>query len=211
MTMEGILGRKVGMTQIYDEQGAAVPVTLVKAGPCVVVQRKSVARDGYDAVQIGLVEAKTPKHVNKPASGHFTKAGVEPVRHLAEIGVEAGTEAAAGDEVKVSIFEADQLVDVVATSKGKGFQGVMKRHGFGGGRATHGSMFHRAPGSIGQASDPSRVFPGTRLPGQMGNKRITTKNPRVVKVDEERDLLFIRGAVPGPRGGYVTIKRAKKG
>ena len=209
--MEGILGRKLGMTQIYQEDGTAVPVTLIKAGPCVVVQRRTGASDGYDAVQVGLVEAKPPKRVNQAAAGHFKKAGVDPVRRLAEFPIAADDEAKAGDEIKVSIFEAEELVDVTATSKGKGFQGVMRRHGFGGGRATHGSMFHRAPGSIGQASDPSRVFPGTRLPGRMGGKRITTKNLKVVKVDEEQDLLFVHGAVPGPKGGYIAIRRARKG
>ena len=209
--MSGILGRKLGMTQIYKEDGTAVPVTLIKAGPCVVVQRKGVDGDGYEAIQIGLVEATPPKHLNQPMAGHFKKAGVDPVRRVAEFAVDPDDEAKPGDEIKVSIFEADELVDVIATSKGKGFQGVMKRHNFGGGKATHGSMFHRGPGSIGQASDPSRVFPGTRLPGQMGGKRVTTKNLRVVKVDAERDLLFLRGAVPGPKGGYIAVRRAKKG
>ncbi|MEE2776850.1 MAG: 50S ribosomal protein L3 [Acidobacteriota bacterium] len=209
--MEGILGRKLGMTQIFEEDGTAVPVTLVKAGPCVVVQRKTEDSDGYEAIQIGLVETKAPKHVNQPTAGHFKKAGVDPVRRLGEFPIGADDEAAPGDEIKVSIFELAEFVDVVATSKGKGFQGVIKRHNFGGGKASHGSMFHRAPGSIGQASDPSRVFPGTRLPGRMGGKRVTTKNVKVVKIDEEQDLLFLRGAVPGPRGGYVAIQRAKKG
>ena len=209
--MEGILGRKVGMTQIFEDDGTAVPVTLVKAGPCVVVQRKTADSDGYEAIQIGLVEATPPKHVNQPTAGHFKKAGVDPVRKVVEFPVGSDDEAAAGDEIKVSIFEAAELVDVCATSKGKGFQGVIKRHNFGGGNETHGSMFHRGPGSIGQASDPSRVFPGTKLPGQMGNKRVTTKNLKVVKVDEDQGLLFIRGAVPGARGAYLTIRRAKKG
>ncbi len=209
--MEGILGRKIGMTQIFEEDGTAVPVTLVKAGPCVVVQRKTSKVDGYEAIQVGLLEAKPEKHVSQPAAGHFKKAGVQPMRRLEEFPVQADDEAKAGDELRVSIFAADEYIDVIAKSKGKGFQGVMKRHGFHGGRATHGSMFHRGPGSIGQASDPSRVFPGTRLPGRMGGKRVTTKNLRIVKIDEERDLLFIRGAVPGPRGGYLTIRRAKKG
>lgn len=209
--MSGILGRKIGMTQIYEEDGTVVPVTLIKAGPCVVVQRKTSERDGYEAVQLGLVEDKPPKRVNQPRAGHFKKAGVDAVARLAEFRVEADDELQAGDEIKVSLFEADQYVDVIATSKGKGFQGVMKRHNFSGGRATHGSMFHRSPGSIGQASYPSRVFPGVRLPGQMGNKRITSKNLRVVKIDAEANLLFLRGAVPGPRGGYVAIKPAKRG
>jgi large subunit ribosomal protein L3 len=209
--MQGILGKKMGMTQIFHEDGTAVPVTVVKAGPCLVVQRKTVAVDGYEAVQIGLVEDIPPRRVTKPRRGQFEKAGVGPMRRLAEFEVGDEDELNAGDKVRASIFEVDEYVDVVATSKGKGFQGVIKRHNFGGGRATHGSMFHRAPGSIGQASDPSRVFPGQKLPGQMGDKRITTKNLRVVKVDEERNLLYLRGAVPGPRNGYVAIRRAKRG
>jgi large subunit ribosomal protein L3 len=175
------------------------------------VQRKTVASDGYEAVQLGLVEDKAPKKVTKPMKGHFDKAGVGPVHRLVEFRLGADDEAKAGDEVKVSIFTPDQYVDVIGTSKGKGFQGVVRRHGFRGGRATHGSMFHRAPGSIGGSSEPSRVFPGMRAAGRMGGKRITTKNVRVVKVDEERGLLFLHGAVPGPRGGYVAIQRAKKG
>lgn len=208
--MSGILGRKIGMTQIFEDDGTAVPVTLVQAGPCVVVQRKTDETDGYEAVQLGLVEDRV-KNVNQPRLGHFKKAGVQPVRRLFEFPVAADDESKPGDEVKVSQFEDSELVDVMGTSKGKGFQGVMKRHGFGGGKATHGSMFHRAPGSIGQASDPSRVYPGTRLPGQMGNKRITTKNLKIVKVDEERDLLYLRGAVPGPKGGYLAIRPSKRG
>ncbi len=209
--MQGILGKKIGMTQIFEEDGTAVPVTVVKAGPCLVVQLKTVETDGYDAVQLGLVEEIPPRRVTKPRRGHFDKAGVGPMRRLAEFEIGDSDELSAGDKVRASIFEVDEYVDVVATSKGKGFQGVIKRHNFSGGGATHGSMFHRAPGSIGQASDPSRVFPGQKLPGQMGNKRITTKNLQVVKVDEERGLLYLRGAVPGPKNGYVAIRRAKRG
>jgi len=209
--MEGILGRKLGMTQIFADDGTALPVTLVAAGPCIVVQRKTEAVDGYEAVQLGLVEAKAPKKLSKPEKGHLDKAGAPGLRRLVEFSLSQDEDAKAGDEVKVSIFAPDQYVDVIGTSKGKGFQGVIKRHNFRGGRATHGSMFHRAPGSIGGSSDPSRVFPGMRGAGRMGGKRITTKNVRVVKVDEEKNLLFLLGAVPGPRGGYVTIRRAKKG
>ncbi len=209
--MNGILGKKLGMTQIFNEDGTIVPVTVVKAGPCLVVQRKTGDTDGYEAIQIGLVEESAPRGVNAPTRGHFAKAGVAPTRRVAEFPIEADDEAKAGDEVKATIFAVDDYVDVVGTSKGKGFQGVMRRHGFGGGRATHGSMFHRAPGSIGQASDPSRVFPGIRLPGQMGNKRSTKKNLQVVKIDEERGLLYLRGSVPGPRDGYLKIQRAKRG
>jgi large subunit ribosomal protein L3 len=209
--MDGILGRKLGMTQIFADDGSAVPVTLIAAGPCVVVQRKTEAVDGYEAVQLGLLEKKAPKHLSKPAKGHLDKAGAGALRRLGEFRLGEGEEAKAGDEVKVSIFEPEQYVDVIGTSKGKGFQGVIRRHNFRGGRATHGSMFHRAPGSIGASSEPSRVFPGMRAAGRMGGKRVTAKNVRVVKVDEERGLLFLYGAVPGPRGGYVTIRRAKKG
>ncbi len=207
--MQTLLGTKLGMTQIFGEDGRVQPVTVVKAGPCVVVQRKTMDSDGYDAVQIGLVEDVPKRKISKPMRGHFKKADVAPTRHLAEFHVGADDEIAAGDELNASLFAADDYVDVVAVSKGKGFQGVIKRHGFGGGRATHGSMFHRAPGSIGQASDPSRVFPGQKLPGQTGNKRITTKNLKVVKVDEERGLLFLRGAVPGPKNGFVQVRKAR--
>jgi large subunit ribosomal protein L3 len=209
--MQGILGKKLGMTQIFADDGRAHPVTVIQAGPCLVVQRKTADKDGYEAVQLGLVEERPVRRVTKPQTGHFEKAGVAPMRRLVEFDVDAEDESKAGDQVKVDVFSVDDFVDVVGTSKGKGFQGVIKRHGFGGGKATHGSMFHRAPGSIGQASDPSRVFPGTKLPGQTGNVRITKKNLLVVKIDEERNLLYLRGAVPGPKNGYVAVKRAKRG
>lgn len=209
--MEGILGRKLGMTQIFTDDGSAVPVTVVEAGPCVVVARRTTAKDGYEAVQLGLVEAKPPRRVTKGQQGHFAKAGVTPTRKLAEFGVGAEEEAAPGDQIKVSIFAEQDWVDVTATSKGRGFQGVIKRHNFGGGRASHGSMFHRAPGSIGNSSDPSRVYPGMRLPGRMGGVRSTTKNLLVVKVDEEKNLIYLRGSVPGAPNGYVSIRRAKRG
>ena len=209
--MKGILGRKVGMTQIFSDTGESLPVTVVEAGPCLVVQRKTVESDGYDAIQIGLVEERAPRRVTQPMRGHYERGGVAPMRRLAEFKVAADDEAKPGDQIKATIFEVDEYVDVVGRGKGKGFQGVMRRHGFGGGRATHGSMFHRAPGSVGQASDPSRVFPGVRMPGQMGAKRITAKNLRVVKVDEEKNLLFLKGSVPGPNSGYVAIQKAKKG
>ncbi|MDX1501407.1 MAG: 50S ribosomal protein L3 [Thermoanaerobaculia bacterium] len=209
--MQGLLGRKIGMTQTFAEDGTVVPVTVLQAGPCLVVQRKSADTDGYEAVQIGLVEERPARKVGQPMEGHFKKAGVPPMKRLAEFSVDPEEEWKPGDQVKVGIFEGEEYVDVVGTGKGKGFQGVVRRHGFAGGRATHGSMFHRAPGSIGQASDPSRVFPGLKLPGRMGGKRITTKNLKVVKVDEENNLLFVRGSVPGARNGYVAICRAKRG
>lgn len=209
--MEGILGRKLGMTQIYVEDGTAIPVTVIQAGPCLVVQRKTAETDGYEAVQIGLVEEK-PAKVNQPLGGHFKKAGVAPVRRVEEFKTGDGdSELKAGDEVKASIFEEKEWVDVVGTSKGKGYQGVVKRHGFGGGRATHGSMFHRAPGSIGSSAYPSRVFPGMRAGGRMGGERVTVKNLQIVKIDAERNLIYVRGAVPGPKTGYLAIRRAKRG
>jgi large subunit ribosomal protein L3 len=208
--MDGILGRKVGMTQIYVEDGTAIPVTVIKAGPCLVVQRRTAATDGYEAVQIGLVEER-PAKVSKPEAGHFKKAGVAPVRKLEEFDLTPGEELNAGDEVKASIFQEKDWVDVVGTSKGKGYQGVVKRHGFAGGRATHGSMFHRAPGSIGASAYPSRVMKGMRAGGRMGGERVTTKNLQIVKVDADQNLIYVRGAVPGPKSGYVAIRRAKRG
>ncbi len=209
--MEGILGKKLGMTQIYQADGKAVPVTVVQAGPCLVVQRKTKSTDGYEAVQLGLVEKHTPRRVGKALRGHYDKAGVAPGYRLVEFEVTAEDSLAAGDQVKATIFAVDDYVDVVGTSKGKGFQGVMKRHGFAGGRATHGSMFHRAPGSIGASAFPSRVLPGLRAAGQMGASRVTMKNLKVVKVDEENNLIYLRGAVPGAKQGYLAIKRAKRG
>jgi large subunit ribosomal protein L3 len=209
--MQGILGKKVGMTQVFGDKGVMVPVTVLEVGPCLVVQRKTTETDGYEAVQIGLVEKRAPRNVTKPQQGHFKKAGVAPTRRLQEFAIDAGEEWKAGDEVKASIFEAGEYVDVVGTSKGKGFQGVVKRHGFRGGRATHGSMFHRAPGSIGASSFPSRVYPGMRAAGRMGGKRNTAKNLRVVQVDAERNVILVSGAVPGATGSYVSIRRAKKG
>jgi large subunit ribosomal protein L3 len=208
--MEGILGKKLGMTQVY-EKGRVVPVTVVKAGPCLVVQRKTAASDGYEAVQLGLVEERPAKRVRKPALGRFQKAGIPPVKRLAEFRLGEGEDPKPGDEVKASIFAENDYVDVVGVSKGKGFQGVVKRHGFGGGRATHGSMFHRAPGSIGASAFPSRVFPGMRAGGRMGGERVTVKNLQVVKIDAEQNLIYLRGAVPGARHAYVAIKRAKRG
>jgi large subunit ribosomal protein L3 len=215
--MQGILGKKLGMTQVFDEDGSVVPVTVVQAGPCVVVQRKTSETDGYDAVQLGLVEEIAPRYVTKPRRGHFARAGAAPTRRLAEFpigdlaGGQEATPVEVGDEIGASIFAVDEFVDVTATSKGKGFQGVVRRHGFRGGRATHGSMFHRAPGSVGQSSDPSRVYPGVRLPGQMGAKRVTTRNVRIVRVEADKNLLFLKGPVPGPTNGYVAIRRAKRG
>jgi large subunit ribosomal protein L3 len=208
--MDGILGRKVGMTQIFVADGTVIPVTVIKAGPCLVVQRKTTDNDGYEAVQIGLVEEK-PAKPNKPMAGHFGKAGVAPVRQVEEFRIDSGEEIKAGDEIKASMFTEQDYVDIVGTSKGKGFQGVMKRHGFRGGRGSHGSMFHRAPGSIGSSAYPSRVFKGMRMTGRMGGERVTTKNLQIVKIDAEQNLIYVRGAVPGPKTGYLAIRKAKRG
>jgi len=209
--MEGILGRKLGMTQIFTDDGATVPVTVVEAGPCVVLALRTKERDGYEAVQLGLVEAQPPRRVTKPQMGHFKKSGSSPVRKLAEFSADPGESWEPGDQVKVGIFQEKEWVDVVGTSKGKGYQGVVKRHNFRGGRASHGSMFHRAPGSIGGSSNPSRVFPGMKSGGRLGGERITTKNLLVVKIDEEKNLIYLRGSVPGARNAYVALKRAKRG
>jgi len=204
----GIIGRKVGMTQVFETDGTVVPATVIKAGPCVVVQAKTAATDGYEAVQLGLVDDTMPK-VNKPTAGHFKKASVPPTQVRREVKVAAGGDALkAGDQVLANIFTAGDRVDVIATSRGKGFQGVVKRHHFRGGRATHGSMFHRAPGSIGASSFPSRVVKGMRAAGRMGGDRITVRNLKVAKVDPENNLLIVRGAIPGAPTGYVVIRKA---
>lgn len=203
--VRGILGKKVGMTQIFDDDGRVVPVTVVEAGPCVVVQRKNHERDGYEAVQLGLVERTPRRNAPKAIEGHFAAAGIPPTRLLGEVPVDDGDEAKPGDAVLADIFSPDEKVNVIGRSKGRGFQGVIKRHGFGGGRASHGSMFHRAPGSIGRSASPSRVFPGQGMPGQLGNRRVTVKNARVVKVDADRNLLFIKGGIPGARNSYIRI------
>ncbi len=205
----GIIGRKVGMTQVFAADGAAQPATVLTAGPCVVVQRKDVDRDGYRAVQIGLVEDRTPR-VSKPVAGLYARAGVPPTRIRKEVALGTGDGPApeAGEPVLVSLFSEGDQVDVCGFSRGRGFQGVVKRHGFGGGRATHGSMFHRAPGSIGQSSYPSRVLKGMRAPGRMGADRVTVRNLRVISVDVENHRLVVNGAVPGAPGGYVVIRKA---
>lgn len=208
--MAGILGKKLGMTQVFGEDGEAIPVTVLEVGPCLVVQRKTTDEDGYDAVQVGLVENRTPRGVTRPMQGHFDKAGVAPLRKLKEFRIDPEAKLSAGDEIKASIFEEGTLVTVTGRAKGKGFQGVVKRHGHHGGKASHGSMFHRTPGSIGQASDPSRVFPGVKLPGRTGGNRVTVKNLQVVRVDDEKNLLLVKGAVPGSKGSYVAVRQARK-
>ena len=205
----GILGKKIGMTQIFNSDGQVVPVTLVKAGPCVVTQRKTPATDGYDAVQLGLVEyAKKP---NKPMAAHLAKSGADGVKYLREFHLGQGTgDLKQGDRVLADEFKPRDVVDVIGTSKGRGFQGVVKRHHFRGGDATHGSMFHRAPGSIGGSSFPSRVFPGMKMGGQMGTDQVTVRNLEIVSVDTDDNVIAVKGAIPGPNGGYVVVRRAKR-
>jgi len=208
--INGILGIKVGMTQLFEKDGSVVPATVIKAGPCVVVQKKTAATDGYDAVQLGLVEFVPDKRINKAQKGHFKKANVSPVKLLREFRLLAADDSTQiGAKVLVDQFAQDDSVQVCGISKGKGFAGLMKRHHFGGGAATHGSMFHRAPGSIGSSAFPSRVFKGMRAAGHMGQDRVTVKNLRVARVDAENHLLIIRGAVPGANGGYVAIRKMR--
>lgn len=209
MAIEGIIGKKVGMTQVFAEDGALVPVTVVQAGPCFVVQKKTADKDGYDAVQIGLVEKVSNRRVTSAMRGHFEKAGVQPVKTLAEVPYSG--EANVGDRVTAEMFKPGDSIDVVGQSKGKGFQGVVRRHGFAGGRESHGSMFHRAPGSIGASAFPSRVMKGMRMAGRMGGDQVTVKNLRIAKVDIENNLLYIRGAVPGGRNGLVYVRLSKNG
>ncbi len=203
--MKNIIGRKIGMTQIFQEDGSLVPVTVVEAGPLVVVQKKTAEKDGYNAIQVGFGNIKENK-VNKPYKGHFDKGDLEYKKHLREFKVDNPDEFQIGQEIKVDIFEVGDKVDVTGTSKGKGTQGVIKRHGFARGRETHGSKFHRSPGGMAAGADPGRVFKGHRMAGRMGNERVTIQNLDIVKVDVEKNLLLIKGAVPGPNKGVVTIK-----
>jgi large subunit ribosomal protein L3 len=208
MAVTGIIGRKVGMTQVFETDGTVVPATVIKAGPCVVVQAKTATTDGYEAVQLALVDAKPTKE-NKPITGHFKKANVPATRVRREVKVATGGDALkAGDQVLVNIFTKGDRVDVIGTSRGKGFQGVMKRHHFAGGAATHGSMFHRAPGSIGASSFPSRVIKGMRAAGRMGGGRVTIRNLKVLQVDADNNLLIVQGGIPGAPTGYVIVRKA---
>jgi large subunit ribosomal protein L3 len=209
MSIQGIIGKKVGMTQVYAEDGQAIPATVIEAGPCVVVQRKSKEKDGYSAVQMGLVERRAVKRVTKAMKGHFGKAGLPPCRVLREFPVEAASEVKVGDKVSVELFAAGDEISVTGISKGKGFQGVVKRHHFRGGAATHGSMFHRAPGSIGASAFPSRVLKGMRAAGHMGSERVTIRNVKVVRVDSGNNILVVRGSIPGAGGSYVVIRKKK--
>jgi large subunit ribosomal protein L3 len=206
----GIIGKKVGMTQVFDPDGTIHPATVIKAGPCVVVQAKTTQTDGYEAVQLGLVE-DTPAKTNKPTKGHFKAANVPPTRIRREVKLAAGGDALkTGDQVLVSIFANGERVDVIGTGRGKGFQGVMKRHHFGGGAATHGSMFHRAPGSIGASSFPSRVVKGMRAAGRMGGATTTVHNLKVLRVDPDNHLLVVEGGIPGAPSAYVIVRKAVK-
>lgn len=206
---KGILGKKIGMTQIFDEAGRAIPATVIQAGPCVVVQKKTVATDGYNALQVGF-EPIRESRVNKPLRGHFAKAKVGPFRYLRELRLENVEDYQVGQEIKADIFKPGERVDVTGISKGKGFAGGIKRHGFQRGPMAHGSKYHRRPGSLG-AKGPARVFKGRKLPGHMGGERVTILNLEVLKSDPERNLLLVKGAVPGPRMGLLIIKDSVKG
>ncbi|MBI3208390.1 MAG: 50S ribosomal protein L3 [Candidatus Solibacter usitatus] len=208
----GILGKKIGMTQVFQANGDVVPVTLLKAGPCVVVQRKTPVTDGYDAVQLGFVEFVKSSRINKPETGHLKKGGAEGVRFLKEIRLRPGAgDPKPGDKVLVDQFKVMEKVDVTGISKGRGFASIIKRHHFRGGPGSHGSMFHRSPGSIGASSFPSRVFPGMKMAGHMGVQDVTVRNLEVINIDSDDNVLMVKGAVPGPNGGYVIVKPAKKG
>lgn len=209
--IKGILGTKLGMTQIFDEDNRVIPVTVVEAGPCVVTQIRTVETDGYNAIQIAYGEID-PRKANKPAAGHFKKAGVTPRRHVAEIRMDGVSGYELGQDVTVEIFEGINFVDVTGTTKGKGYAGAMKRHGFAGQGAAHGNQAaHRRVGGIGACATPGRVFKGTRMAGRMGSDRVTTQNLKVQKIDADANLILIKGAIPGVRGGIVTVKTAVKG
>jgi len=206
--IQGLIARKIGMSQQFDDAGNVVPVTVLRAGPCTVIQKKTPDKDGYTAVQLGFVEERAPRRPGKPQLGHFKKAGVPVVRKLQEVGCSDPAAVKEGDQVLVDIFEVGETIDVVGTSKGKGFAGVVKRHHFKGGGAAHGSMFHRAPGSIGASSYPSRVVKGMRMGGHMGQDRVTVRKLTVVATDKDQNLLLVKGAVPGAKGGYLLVRKA---
>ncbi|MGH9867174.1 MAG: 50S ribosomal protein L3 [Candidatus Polarisedimenticolia bacterium] len=215
VSIEGLIGRKVGMTQVFRDDGVVVPVTVLKAGPCVVMGMRTRQKDGYEAVRLGLVERFSKSKLTKPRRGEFEKNNLAPLKTLREFRLLGGGGDSegpkVGDPVKVDLFNEARFVDVIGVSKGKGFAGVMKRHHFRGGAATHGSMFHRAPGSIGSSAYPSRVFKGMRMGGHMGDDRVTVKNLQVVRVDLDNNLLLVRGAVPGARGALLIIRKARAG
>ena len=206
--MKAIIGTKIGMTQIFDEKGAVIPVTAIQAGPCVVAQVKEIETDGYNAIQLGFGEVKE-KHMNKPEKGHFAKAGIQHKKHLREFRVDS-IDVKVGDEVKADVFQAGEKIDVQGTTKGKGFQGVIKRHGQSRGPMGHGSMYHRRPGSMGPTSTPGRVFKGKKLPGHMGVQTVTIQNLDVVRVDTDKNVILVKGSVPGAKGSLLKIRQAVK-
>lgn len=207
--MKYLIGRKIGMTQVFDEMGNVTPVTVIEVQPNIVVQKKTIETDGYNAVQVAVGEVKE-KRMNKPMKGHFDKAGVAYRKRLAEFRTDEVENFNIGDEIKVDIFEEKEHIDVTGTSKGKGTQGVITRHGFGRGRETHGSKFHRMPGGMGAASYPGRVFKNHRMAGKMGNERVTVQNLEIIRIDSEKNLLLVKGAIPGPKKGFVSVKNTVK-
>lgn len=208
--IQGLIAKKIGMSQQFDDAGNVVPVTVLKAGPCTIIQKKTAEKDGYTAVQLGFVDERGVRKPRKPQLGHFKKAGVPVVKKLQEVGCSDPDAVKEGDQVLVDIFEVGETIDVVGTSKGKGFAGVVKRHHFAGGDAAHGSMFHRAPGSIGASSYPSRVMKGMRMGGHMGHERVTVRKLKVVATDKDQNLLLVKGAVPGAKGEYVLVRKAAR-
>ena len=207
--MKAIIGKKLGMTQIFDENGYVIPVTVIEAGPCVVAQVKSEDNDGYNAIQLGFGEVKD-KHINKPEKGHFAKSKLTAKKHLREFRTDSISDVKVGDEVKADVFTAGEKVDIQGVTKGKGFQGVIKRHGQHRGPMGHGSMYHRRPGSMGSTSTPGRVFKGKKLPGHMGVQTVTIQNLDVVRVDMDKNVLLVKGSVPGPKGAILKIKATVK-
>ena len=206
--IEGLIGKKIGITQCFDEQGNVFPVTVIQAGPCTVFQKKTIKRDGYSSIQMGLIEERGRKRANKPLTGHAEKAGVPPPKILREFRFIEQAEVKVGDQFFVDIFEEGEQVHITGRSKGKGFAGVVKRWGYHGGKGSHGSMFHRRPGSIGASAYPSRVFKGKKLPGHLGDNKVTVRNLVVVRTEKENNLLVVKGAIPGANGGYLLIKKA---
>lgn len=206
--VEGLIGKKIGMSQSFDKEGNVIPITVIKVGPCTVIQKKTTEKDGYAALQLGLIEEKGVKKAKKPELGHFKKAGLPPTRVLKEVKFDEKTDIKEGDQFFADLFQEGEKVHVVGMSKGKGFAGGVKRHGYRGGKASHGSMFHRAPGSIGASSFPSRVTKGKRMPGHMGHQRVTERNLTVIQANKENNLLLVKGAVPGAKGGYLLVKKA---
>ncbi|MGI9554067.1 MAG: 50S ribosomal protein L3 [Thermodesulfobacteriota bacterium] len=208
--IQGIIGKKIGMTQLFDEESLMVVATLIEAGPCYVVSKKTTDKDGYEALQLGFSEGK-PQRYNKAMTGHFKKSKVPPLKIMKEFKVEKVEDYNPGDEIKADIFNSGDVIDITGVSKGKGFSGTMKRHGFSGGPNSHGGMAHRGPGSIGQASYPGRVFKGIKMSGRMGGENVTVQGVRVVSVDPEKNLIVVKGSIPGPNGGTVLLKRTSKG